>query len=224
MGKIVSDSGLENFQKLYLEKDYSSAAKWLEANKSSFDAAIYHYNMGTVKFKQELFAQARFHFETASELGMYSPALLKNLNAVQNELSVKSFESSESFLDHWYQSGTNVSIEALWSVALLLILAALALKYFKKASKSILIALVAIGFLPLALKYFYFNDFRYVISLNQQAVFEGPSKIFSHSTSLPIGSKILIEDSKENWAKVISPVRASGWIEKRAFQSLTIGE
>ena len=101
-------------------------------------------------------------------------------------------------------------------------MAALGLKYFKKAHNALLIALVIIGFLPLALKYFYFNQFSYVVALNPQAVFEGPSKIFSQSTSLPIGSKLLIKNSKKNWAEVLSPVRASGWIEKRAFKSLTL--
>lgn len=218
----MSDTNLNTFKKLYLEKDYTGAVKWLEQGRSDFDPEIYHYNLGTVLYKQEKFAEARFHFEKAESLGMYTPALLKNLNAARTQLNVETFESSDHFIDHWYQTGTSVSTDILWSLAFLVILGALALKYLKKAHKGILITLVILGFLPLALKYFYFSQFSYVVALNRQAVFEGPSKIFSQSTSLPIGSKLLIKNSKENWSEVLSPVRASGWIEKRAFKSLTL--
>ena len=218
----MSDTGLDKFQKLYLDKDYFQAMKWLESNKNQFDAGVYNYNLGTVYFKQEKYAEARYHFEQASELGMYTPALLKNLNASRTKLGVKSFESSESFLDYWYQAGSSISIEAVWSFAMIIVLIAIGFKHFKQTSKKLLLSLVLIGFLPLVLKYFYFSSFSYVVSLSPQAVYEGPSKIFAQSNSLPVGSKLLIESSKENWAKVISPIKASGWIEKKDFQSLTI--
>lgn len=211
---------LAEFQKLYLQNDFVGAKKWLESHKSEFSSGVYHYNLGTILFKLSELPSARYHFEMALQSGLYTSATLKNLETVKSELQVREFESPENFLDHWYYNGASISTGSLSSIFFIVIGLGIILNYFKKISKKTFILLIVLGFLPLGIKYFCFRDYSFVIAVESQGVFEGPSKIFSKSSTPPAGSRLIIRDHNEEWVEVVSPVKSAGWIQKKLFKSL----
>lgn len=218
----MSDEALLKFKKLYLEQDFHEAKKWLSENQDKFDQGVYHYNLGTLEAKKEDFAQARFHFELAHKWGISSNALSKNLNFTKNELGINNFEKAINWKDYWYKAGLGISIDFVWSFFFLLLSIALLGKYFKELRKIFVLSLIVLGITPLLLKYFYFNQFHYVVSLGHGVIYEGPSKVFSVSTEAPKGAKLLVKDQKEGWLEVLAPVKAVGWIEKKQFKSVSL--
>lgn len=216
----MSEKALNSFKKLYLQKDYMEAKKWLQSNKDQFEQSVYHYNLGTIHYKLQEFPEARLYFELAMKEGLYTPSLFKNLQQTKNVLKIQEFEKPQTPLDYWYQGGSEVSLIPLACLFFMVSIPVILGKYLKKISLLTGTILMILGALPLALKVFYFNQFQYMIPLTKQNIFEGPSKIFEVTSYPPPGAKLLVKKQEGDWLKVLSPTHGSGWIEKKKFQPL----
>lgn len=203
---------LTTLQEYYINKKYDLAVDYMTQNKQEFSREIYHYNMGTILAKKNDFALARYHLEKARNLGFKGSLAKNNLEYVVEKLSLS--PPSLSFRDQFVDVATSTPVSQYLSVSLVLLLVVLILHIRKMLSWKKTAIFVLLSYTPLLLKFGFFSSSYRAISLDEINVYEGPSKIFVQTKTIPPGEKFILGQQKNSWYYVRSPSIFSGWIKK----------
>lgn len=211
---------MKPFQDLFESKEWIKASQWLENNRLSIENSVYFYNQGVVSYKLNELPLARFYFEKAISEGMEETAVYKNLNSVKQDLGVESIETP-SFFDiaqgNIYSLMSQDTQILIWIVITLIFIF---MGIFKKIKTNFYYFGSIVFFVSTSIIYFFVGPNSKTLSPNEEAIiikqtslYEGPSAVFEQLGSLPPGLKVKIEQSKNEWAKIIKPQSVRGWIK-----------
>lgn len=212
-----SNAGLsnQNFESLYLQKNYKGAAQYLLANKQQFDSGIFHYNLGTVYSKLGDQAAARYHLEKAIKEGYVNSASLNNLNFVKSQLQIDDLSTSVSLTDKVMNFSLNFPPQAYLSVTLIFVLLTMILIRTRKITSRMVISLaLLLALVPIGYSTLYISRVNYAVALKEIPLYEGPSKIFNEKGKIRAGSKIILGEFKDGWFFVEYPLSLAGWVGK----------
>ncbi len=81
---------LTTFGQLLEKRDFDGALNYWQSVKGQVDGFTYWYNLGTLQTMRGQFPEARFSFEKARHLTLYSDATERQLRKVTQELAVDS--------------------------------------------------------------------------------------------------------------------------------------
>lgn len=189
----------------------------LEKNREKISAGVWHFNMGTLKAKMNVPAEARYHFLSAEKSGFTDEKLGRNLSLVEAELEIQTLEKPIDSFDYavrfglWAQNGFLTTLSLIFLLGGLLIL--------RKEKKYYVLALtVLLTILPLGIG-FWVKSWDKSVSVVSQEVHEGPSVIFGSRGELPPGVMVITKDAGE-WKEIIYPSRFSGWIKNSGIKKL----
>lgn len=213
--KSSSPEVSQDFQALYVKKDYKAAAQYLLDNKQQMKSGIFHYNLGTVYSKMGDHATARYHLEKAIKEGYVNSAALNNLSYVRSQLDIDDLSTSTSIADKFINFSLGVPDQAYVTLTLFLVFFVVMLVRFKKISSKILITLTLIlSLVPAIFGFTYINNVNYAVALKEVPLYEGPSKIFNEKGKIRAGSKIILGEFKDGWFFVQFPISLAGWVNK----------
>ncbi len=182
------------------------------SNKESFEPGVFHYNLGTVLFKEGEFSASRYHLEKALSKGFYNSDIEHNLFAVKAKLNTEILEKPVSSEGMIVQHLANTSIDIVFFVALT---TTLILFFFKKHFHQFLLALLLLlSFLPFLSKIYIENSLIKAVSLTKIDIKEGPSDIFEKSSELPEGIRVIMSKQKGEWFYIRYPSQFSGWVKR----------
>jgi hypothetical protein len=208
---------LGTFADFYAKGDFPNAMKELERNREKISPGLWHFNMGIVKAKLMMPAEARFHFLEAHLKGFTNEKLAQNESLVEDELEVKTLEKPLDTMDYavkfglWAQNGFFTMISLMFLLGGLLILK-------KQRKYSILVLTVVMALVPVGISYWVktWDKFVNVVPLQ---VMDGPSVIFGSRGELPAGI-LLITRRSGDWSEVVYPSRFRGWIRNTGLKEL----
>ena len=212
---VVKPLTNNQFEELYLKKDYKGAIEYLLQNKQQMDSGIFHYNLGTVYSKSGDLAAARFHLEKSIKEGYINSASINNLAFVKSKLEIDDLSTSQSLPDQIMNGALAVPQSAWISITLTFVLISLILFRTKKIVRKTLIGLVfVLSIAPFLFSQFVLQKVNYAVAFKDVSLYEGPSKVFSEKGKLKAGSKVILGDFKEGWFYVKFPISSAGWISK----------
>lgn len=208
---------LKTVQNYYAQKDYNKALEVLNAHKSSLPEGIWHFNVGTIQAKLENFPLARFHFLMADKEGFTTKEVVHNRKLTEEKLNLDKAENPTSGSDYFYKYSLVGSEGFFTTLALLLIIVGLIVRWKKAAmGVTLLFFMLALGVFGLK---WWISSLDSRIVLEAQQIFEGPSVIFPSSDELPPGVMVLTK-TKGEWVKVYYPSRFAGWIRNKGLKEL----
>ncbi|MBT3983015.1 MAG: SH3 domain-containing protein [Bacteriovoracaceae bacterium] len=216
MANTSTNETLNKLQDLYLNQKFDDFINLLLKEKASFPLGQFHYNLGTAYLKIENIGAARFHLEKSIWAGYSKSGALKNINLVKTNVIGVQAESSQDFYDFFWRSSKEIPSEAYMTLSLMIILAGIvgvALKKIKKVPGVVLI--LAVACIPVLFSSIFVKKLNYAVSLVDAEIREGPSKIFEVSRPLPAGLKVLVEQPKDGWYYIKSPVDLAGWVRSK---------
>lgn len=184
---------------------------WLKDHKSDLSSELFHFNYGTILFKKNELAGARFHLEKAKKLGLYNSEIKHNLNATKNLVLTETKEQT-SFIEKIGYSSTDIPTDYYFTAIFgCLLLGIVLFKAFK--SKLALIIMAAISLSVLTFKLSYVDNKLLAVTLKETAVHEGPSEVFSSANMAPGGIKIIYNKKYQDWIFVVYPESLTGWVK-----------
>ncbi len=195
-----------------MDGSWDQAKDVLIENKVKFQKGLFHYNLGTVLYKQEQFAAARYHFEKALLNGFYQNESIHNLFVVKKKIQAETYEKPVTYEGHFYLSVLSYPTSFFVSLTLLFILATVLAK--KHISRYVLVFLLFISLFPIGIKSYTDTFHHKAVTLSEISVYEGPSGIFSESSSLPAGIKVILGKQKDGWIYIKYPLQFSGWVKR----------
>jgi hypothetical protein len=174
---------------------------------------LFHYNLGTLQVKLGNYALGRYHLEKAINQGFANEKSYKNLTVSKNLLK----QNGMVDVNHWsteikfrFLSGPS---DLILTFSLLLVLLGIFISRKRMNLKKVILAL-SMGLLPYLYGVYLLNSTNIGITLGEVVVYEGPSKIFPSSGSIPAGSKLILSSIKDDWFFIKGPEGYVGWIEK----------
>ncbi len=189
----------------------------LAKNREKLSPGLWHFNMGTVKAKLNVMAEARYHFLAAERQGFADERLNQNLSLVEKALEVKTLEKPLDTLDYavkfglWSQNGFLTMISLIILLGGMLILR-------KEKKYYVLVLTIFFALIPVGCHY-WIRSWDKAVTLKAQEVLDGPSVIFGSRGELPAGIMIVTKKTGE-WKEVIYPSRFSGWIKNAGLKEL----
>lgn len=220
---------MKPFQEFYEAKDWLKASQWLDSNKNILEKSVYYYNQGIVSLKLNELPLARFYFEKAIGEGMDKPEAYKNLMSVRQDLGVETVEVN-SFADVVQQKLYSLVSHDFLSLLLILSMLVVCILGVLKKIKITLYGLLGIFLLmTIVTTFFLFGSKSNGLELNNDAIvikqipiYEGPSAVFEQLGVLPVGLKVTVETTHNEWVKVLKPESFKGWVklDKELLRSL----
>jgi hypothetical protein len=201
----------------YAKGDFSNAQIELEKVREKISPGLWHFNMGTLKAKMSIPAEARFHFLEARLHGFTEKQLNQNLELVETQLNIISLEKPLEVADYamkagmWSQNGFFTMLSLL-----ILVIGMITLK--KERKYSVLFITIILTLIPFGL-HFWVKSWDKYITLTALEVREGPSVIFGLRGELPDGVLVITRKSGE-WREIIYPSRFRGWIKNAGLKEL----
>jgi hypothetical protein len=201
----------------YAKGDFSNAQIELEKVREKISPGLWHFNMGTLKAKMSIPAEARFHFLEARLHGFTEKQLNQNLELVETQLNIISLEKPLEVADYamkagmWSQNGFFTMLSLL-----ILVMGMITLK--KERKHSVLFITIILTLIPFGL-HFWVKSWDKYITLTALEVREGPSVIFGLRGELPDGVLVITRKSGE-WREIIYPSRFRGWIKNAGLKEL----
>lgn len=206
---------MKSLESLYLEKDFKSAKEYILKHRDQFDLGQFHYNLGTLHTKKEEFAVGRFHLEKALQEGYVNTKSLHNLEVVKEILKVDDAGNSAVLWDRILAGSKEIPVSAyLGMTIILLLILGLVVRLKLVIGKWVIIPLVLLTLAPLGFNYFYVSDISVVICLEDIQLREGPSKIYSESSTVDAGTKLITGESSGEWIFIKAPLHHAGWAHR----------
>ena len=134
---------------------------------------------------------------------------------VKEILKVDDVGNSSLFWDRFLAGSKELPGSAYlgMTIALFLILGLLVrLKFVVK--KWILIPLVLLTLIPVGFNFFYIANVDVAISLEDIQLREGPSKIYTESSTIDAGTKLITGESNGEWIFIKAPLHHAGWAHR----------
>lgn len=189
----------------------------LAKNRERVSPGLWHFNMGTVKAKMNVPAEARYHFLEAEENGFADEKLSQNLSIVEDELQVKTLEKPLDTFDYAVKFGLWSHNGFLTTLSLLILLGGM-LILRKEKKYYVLILTIVLALVPMGVNY-WIGTWNKAVTISSHEVLEGPSVIFGSRGELPPGVMVVMKKSGE-WNEVIYPSRFRGWIKNAGIKEL----
>jgi hypothetical protein len=208
---------LETFADYYAKGDFPNAMNELMKNRQRISPGLWHFNMGTVKAKMNVLAEARYHFLAAEENGFTDKSLGQNLSIVEDELDVRILEKPLDTMDYAIKFGLWSQNGFLTMVSLMILLGGI-LILRKEKKYYVLILTILLALIPVGC-HFWIGSWDRAVTLTSHEVLEGPSVIFDSRGELPPGVMVVTKESGE-WKEVIYPSRFRGWIKAAGLKEL----
>jgi hypothetical protein len=215
MKNFNTDEFLKSLEPLYVEGRIDEAISLMRANEAHLDAWIYHFNLGTLYGKMEMYGAGRHHLEKALTLPGDRSLVLTNLEFVLDKLGPVDSALGLTQVESWAVYLLRIPEQYALILTLFLLVVVTIIWKFKKFKKWYTFGLVAlVAFVPVLADQMWLRSYQVAIVLEQAIVRTGPSGIFEEKSVLPEGSKILLKSSLSGqWYQVIKPQAAVGWIE-----------
>lgn len=219
MEDLSTNSVLKSLESHYQQGKFLEAIELLEKNKSIFDPALYHFNLGTTYAKSEQYSLSRLHLEKALSLGADPIKTNTNINFVIQKLGLELVESKLSPVDKFLHSSQAYQFNMYATISLVFII--IYLVFYKKMKNHIWRAFfLMLCLMPLALRFFFLQDRIRGIVIETSQLKEGPSEVFNNISEVPKGLKIIINQSRDGWSFISSPQDYIGWIKDEEFKKI----
>lgn len=176
------------------------------------EPALFHYQLGTVLYKLNDLAKARYHFEQSQMLGMSGSEVQNNLSVLKHQLNVTGHEQVESVTGSFTYNLYHWSNYSFLSLVVFFILVAGVLKYYKK-SKYLVLYFLLLGLLPASFWILKARKVVLAVTKAETSVHEGPSAAFASVRKLGAGTKIISTKRDGDWCLVDYPENFVGWIK-----------
>lgn len=228
----AQDQALNNFKEAnqwYEEGLYDSSITIYQALlENDYSSADLHYNLANAYFKTNRIAPAILHYEKALKINPSHEDAAFNL-AIANEKTIDRIDAiPELFLRRWWNSLVNLISYEQWAklIPILLIIGLIGftlylfLKTLAIRKFGFYIALFCLTFslfswFMASQQYSYLNKSSFAIVLQPTVnINSSPSTGSSKLFVLHEGTKLKVEEEKEDWLKVSLPNGNEGWIKK----------
>ncbi len=209
MSVIVKDQELEKFNSYLKEKNWDEAYTYLESlnlpkNLELFNKAYLNYEKGD-------FPLAKLQLEKAKYSGLFSNELLSAKELVQTKLEINELENSLEISDKIHLE--SLSTPPLFFLVIGLFFSVVTVSAYLKKSWLLLFCSTALTLAAFGYNYS-LKKYELFVSVENQNVFLGPSKIFEQVQVLPKGIKYSISKRSKEWYYIESPKEFRGWINK----------
>ncbi len=202
---------LENF---YLNRSFEDASKLLLKHKDSYSKGQFHFNFGTLQLKLNNLPAAKFHLNKAISNGNYNSKTINNLKYVNSKLNLSDINNSTNFYDNSIHYLLQTPTSLYLSITLGLILLSMILLKKKIVGTLVFISIFLVALIPYTFSKTYLKKIHVAISLENANLHEGPSKIYSKVSSIPAGTKIIINKTHNSWVYILRPLPFNGWIKR----------
>ncbi len=210
-----SKPNIKSLESLYLEKDFEGAKNYILKHRDQFDSGQFHYNLGTLHAKLGDYAVARFHLEKAVKEGYVGTNGVYNRFVVKSILKTNDVGNSPLFWDRFLTQSKELPVGAFLGMTLLLVLIVGVLVRFKLiVKKAIIIPLILLTIVPVGFHYFYLDKIEVAISLKDIQLREGPSKIYSETSTIKAGAKVITGERSGEWIFIKAPLKFAGWAHR----------
>lgn len=208
MEDISTENTLKKIEALYLDGKFEMARDELLAIKDKLSTGQFHYNLGTILFKENQYGPARFNLELAKQLGFSYPGLEKNLSVVAAKIGHRYDATPLSTLitapDSYF---------LLFSAVLITTLSLLKKSGILKFKSFVILLLISLS--PVIFKMAWLDkNYKVAVNLKKIQILEGPSKIYNSMYELDEGQKIIVGKSLDEWLLIEWPVEYSGWVNR----------
>lgn len=217
MEDTIIEDVLQTAQKFYVQKDYQSALKTLDAARGKVSDGVWHYNVGTVYGQMGDWSLARFHFLSAIENGFVDKPVLQNRDLAEEKLGVTKLEKPLSAIDYSVKAALAGTQGIFTTISLVILISGL-VAYFRKSSAKVFLSLITLSASVLILNWWVTSWDKYIV-VQTQNIHDGPSTIFASSAEIPAGVFVVTKRNGE-WMKIIYPSRFQGWIKFSGLKEL----
>jgi hypothetical protein len=203
---------LKSLQSFVTDKKFSEAHEFIDLNLQKFDLPVYHYNKALIYFNAEDYAMARSHGELAEKMGFASPVVSKLIQTSKNNLGIMSIEKDNGFYEKLNQGiyQNNIDFYAYISLVLLVVW----VSFLKRMHNHLVrIVVLIVSFVPVFGYYTHFNQFQDIILTGETSVYEGASQKFNLVSELPLGVKLKVKLSQNEWNYIQFPSHLRGWFK-----------
>lgn len=194
------------------KRDFDGALNQWQGVKGQVDGFTYWYNLGTLQTLRENYAEARFSFEKARYLTLYSDATEHQLQSVREKLSVDTPVSAMAIGPRLTQGIVFLGPMKIWFLAILVALGFF-LSIKKTWSKKRQLSVLALAFLPLIVVAWFHLSTVAVVALKPIGMHEGPSRVFAGGRLLPAGVRVLGWKDGE-WIKIYDEAGEPAWLSR----------
>ncbi len=194
------------------KRDFDGALNQWQGVKGQVDGFTYWYNLGTLQTLRENYVEARFSFEKARYLTLYSDATEQQLQVVLTKLSVDTPMSAMAIGPRLTQALVFLGPMKIWFLALLVALG-LFLSIKKAWSKKLQRNVLGLAAIPLVVVAWFHLSTVAFVALKPIEMYEGPSKVFAGGRLLPAGARIL-GWHEGDWIKIHDEAGEPAWLSK----------
>ncbi len=190
------------------KKDYAAAEKfWLNQSHAQTDYSYWH-NLGMIYKLQGQYSQARFAFEKANHLSLYSSRTMEEINVVEEKLG---FNQSSS--DFFRLGELGASLGPYKVGGLCVILSAFLLAFLqKKLTLLQKTGILLLAFTPVAGAILYFQSTTAFVTIDPVPLYSGASQIYASGKFVPLGAR-LIGIPKGEWTAVHTSTGDTLWLK-----------
>lgn len=190
------------------KKDYASAEKfWLNQSHTQSDYSYWH-NLGVIYKLQGQYPHARFAFEKANHLSLYSARTVEELTVVEEKLGF-----NQSSFDLFRLGELGASLGPYKTGGLCVILSALVLAFLqKKLTLLQKVGVLLLAFTPVAGAFLYFQSTMAFVTINQVPLYSGASQMYASGKYVPVGAR-LIGIPKGDWTAVHTATGDTVWLK-----------
>ncbi len=195
------------FKNKFQSKDYQGAIEWLENNHNELGKATYHYNLGTLQTKLEIWGKARYNLEVAKSYELIPGKIENNLEALRFHQNLKQLEPT-----HWLTELLSVPTPLIVVPSIVfLIFAVLAAKKKLWSWAGGIFGLITVWCFILLTPHLFF---KLAVVNEPTGLYEGPSQLFQTSRELPPGLKLVVKEVQDGWALIDQPQTMKGWVKR----------
>lgn len=189
------------------KKDYAGAEKFWLTQSDIFTDSSYWHNLGVIYKLQNKLPHARFAFEKANHLSVYSSATLDELALVEEKLGVTETSADPSI----GELVTSLGPYKLSGLCVLLSLMGLAFLHKKLSLLHKFVTLV-IAFIPLLCGLYFFHSTVAFVTIRPVELYSGASQLYASGKTVPEGVR-LVGVVKGDWIAVHSQSGDVFWLK-----------
>lgn len=194
-------------------QEYVSSENWKMAQEllkeqDLFDPLIRDYNQSLLYFKQGRLLEARYTLEKVMTKGFINQESNLLLNSLIEAQGLTGIRTEYGIEDNVFLNSKSIDGSVYLSVFLVFVLV-----FTIGIVKSQKLLAWAGGILMVFFIAFYYQIQLGQLALSQEemVIYEGPSKIFEQVQTIPRGLKIIYEEPKKGWIKILYPKYLQGW-------------
>ncbi len=222
-------------EKLYSEKKYAEALQLYQSlENEKTHSAILYYNMGNCHYKMQNIANAIWYYEKALKLNPDDPEIKKNLEFANQKIRDNIPLNDSLNLNNWIISFSSFFTSNTWAwlsflfiilfwINLLIVFYNQKLLIKRLSLNSVFVCTV----FAFVCWYFSYASYKHYTQHTHGIIFQSTAEIKTEPNEksntafiLHEGSKVKLEEKKNNWYKISLDENKKGWLQENYLKQI----